>query len=68
MAARLYAQNAETIRGIVERDALDQARQDFPVRGVGARLQPNVHEVPSSAAVNNSLMVENCPARSAAAC
>jgi hypothetical protein len=62
-----YAQIAETVRGIVERDALDEAGQDFPVQGRGARLQPDIHKVPSSAAVNNSLMMENCRARSAAA-
>ena len=38
----------------------DEAGEDFLVRGVGARMQPDVHEVPSSAAVNSSLMVENC--------
>ena len=59
-SARRDAENAEAVLGIVERDALDEAGEDFLVRGVGARMQPDVHEVPSSAAVNSSLMVENC--------
>jgi hypothetical protein len=40
MPAHLGAQNAEAILGIVVGDALDKARQNFPVRRF--RLRPHV--------------------------
>jgi hypothetical protein len=65
--ARLDAENAEAVLGIVERHTFDKSRQNFQGRRFRLRLQRTVHEIPSSAAVDNSLMVVNCRARSAAA-
>jgi hypothetical protein len=53
MPARLDAQNAEAVLGIVVRDPFDETRQNFLGGGVGARLQPDIHEVLSSEAVKN---------------
>ena len=57
MTAGLRPQNTKAVVAVVERDALDKASQHF--LGRRFRLMPRltVQDVPSSVAVNNSLMV-----------
>jgi hypothetical protein len=63
MSACLSPQNTKAVIAVMERDALDEAGQHF--LSCRFRLVPrrSAHDVPSSVAVNNFLMVANCPAR-----
>jgi len=51
VAARLDAQNAKTVLGVVKGDALDKACQNLPGRRFQLGLWRAVHEVPRSASV-----------------
>ena len=59
MPARLGPQNTKAVIAVVERDALDEAGQHFLSCRFRLVLRRSAHDVPSSVAVNNSLMVAN---------
>src|SRR5674476_185813 len=66
MAASLCPQNTKPIVTVMEGDTFDKASQNFLGRRFRLMPRHTRHEVPSSVAVDNSLMVANCRARSAA--
>ena len=55
MPPRPGPEHTEAVLGIVEGDALDQPRQDLPVRGLLLPAGGGFHEVPSAGAVSSSL-------------
>ena len=57
--ARLDANDAEAVLGVVVSDALDEARQNFLGRWLRLCLRRTVHDLPSSVAVTNSSMEAN---------
>jgi hypothetical protein len=63
VATGLDAKDTKAVFGIVESYAFDKASQNFLGRRFCLMPRLTAHEVPSSVAVNNSLMVENCAAR-----
>ena len=55
MSPRSGSQHAEAVLRIMEGDALDQPRQDLPVRDLLQPAGAGLHDVPSAGAVSSSL-------------